>query len=121
MTLGEAPDLLFDSTTGSLSVYAIYSTYQFTITACTVDNSDEKVCVTSDPIVLKVEEFCQNYISFVTWAADTKITGFPNTTIVVHNGRMSYFSTRDESICPVTNLSLDVLSGNSSLLNFDNT
>ena len=65
-----------------------------------------------------VEEYCKNYITFESWEAETAIVGFPNTTVEVHKAIASFFSTRDEQICPITSLSINVVSGNASEVTF---
>ena len=72
--------------------------------------------------MLKVEEFCASHISFSKWYGETKIIGIVNTVISVNNNaRASYFSTDNEELCPITNFSINVLTGNASQVIFDKT
>ena len=54
------------------------------------------------------------------WHGETKIIGLVNTIISVNNhAKASYFSSDNEEICPITNFSINVITGNASHIIFD--
>lgn len=79
-----------------------------------------QACVTSNFVLLKVEPFCKDIITFSNWKGPERLSGLQDTPLNVPNSNLTaLFDSTNRTLCPIMSFGLNVIQGREEDIQID--